>query len=312
MQSLGRVDYSPTHEVLGGQYYSPVLPTENETPQWTIFGDNWHDHTYEPMVDQARRPEHGATRLQSQGVGARLGDRRGFQQLAHADWETKGHSNNYMGMRAPVRNNNPLGDHQVGFSDARYPARREVNGTEVDVADAEAGNKVVDNTLRYMWDVFAGNQDVTQMAAPKMGYSLDTHVRCAEEDDPALCDMHPAVGRPVSTMHTNPKWIPYPTNARLKQGVLAREGYGQDGGVLPAGGGRRTFKGRRGDLIKDCTDPASCHHFRSRIREGYAPRTVDMKPVWSPPPPPLFNMTTSEPEPEWVDDLRHLSGYKGP
>ena len=196
--TLNAVDHAPTRAVEGGQYYSPVLPSEDESPAWNLFGDNWADHTYEPSVNpRSRSPVgNGAKLLHSQLRAAApnmaaLGDDRGFQQLAHSDWRTRGHSNNYMGMEAPVHNANALGDHQVGFTDREYNAS---------VVDAEEQNHVVDNALRSMWDVFAGNEDVTSFEAPKMGFSLDNHVLCEEEDDPALCAEHPAVGRPVSGM----------------------------------------------------------------------------------------------------------------
>lgn len=161
---LGMGHYAPTQAVDGGQYYSPILPTENEFTPWSIFGDNWADHTYEPSVNPGANREargHAGSKLLESKLRAaakseaRLGDDRGFQQLAHADWHSRGHSNNYMGMRAPVRNVNPLGDHQLGWSDVEY------NVTDSPEA-VEKQNLVVDKTLRSMWDVFAGNEDVTQ------------------------------------------------------------------------------------------------------------------------------------------------------
>jgi hypothetical protein len=52
----------------------------------------------------------------------------------------------------------------------------------------------VDNALRGMWDVFAGNKAVTNFEVPKVASSLDTHVLCEEENDPSLCSvdaLHP-------------------------------------------------------------------------------------------------------------------------
>jgi len=320
---LNQQDYSPTTNVGGGQYYSPILPTETETPTWNLFGDGWQDHTYEPSVNLKERREdagQGSQALHSQlraGVRseARLGDDRGFQQLAHAEWHTRGHSNNYMGMHAPVGNIDALGDHQVGFHDTEY------NATGV---GAEEQNHVVDNALRSAWDMFAGNDDVTAFEMPKMGFSLDNHIRCEEENDPSLCSPRP--DRLVSEEHTNPNWIPYPTNVQLSQGILAADSYGPNRGVLPAGGGLRTYHGRRGDLIKDCTDPASCHlksnlpngpifpsvppYGLSRIPDGQSVG-VDMQPIFSRPPPKPLNETAG-PEPDWLHNLRDVSGYTGP
>ena len=31
-----------------GQYESPILPTEKESPAWSLWGDMWQDHTYQP------------------------------------------------------------------------------------------------------------------------------------------------------------------------------------------------------------------------------------------------------------------------
>jgi len=322
--SLSREDHAPTTAVGGGQYYSPILPSENEYTPWSIFGDNWADHTYEPSVNTARR-SNGASRLRKSvqsklraAAEPRLGDTAGFQELAHADWHTRGFSNNYMGMQAPVRNVNALGDHQVGFTD------REYNASDV---SAEEQNHVVDNALRSVWDVFSGNADVTQLEAPKMGYSLDQHILCDEEDDPALCNPRAYGARPVSEARTNPEWIPYPTNVQLNQGVLATDQRGADRGVLPAGGGVRTYKGRRGDLVKDCTDPASCHlksaafstgpvlpvvppYGLSHIPDGRN-TGVDYQPLFTrPPPAPLPESNTTEPL--WLRQLREASGYTGP
>jgi len=320
--SLDRTDFSPSTTVTDGQYYSPILPTETEAPTWNLFGDNWQDHTYEPSVNLRAREAvgHGSQLLQSQlraaaRSEARLGDDRGFQQLAHADWQTRGHSNNYMGMQAPVRNIDPLGDHQVGFNDMEY------NATGV---GAEEQNHVVDNALRSAWDVFAGNEDVTKFEMPKMGFSLDNHILCEEENDPSLCS--PRAYRPVSEEHTNPNTIPYPTNVQLSQGVLAADAIGPNRGVRPAGGGLRTYKGRRGDIIKDCTDPASCHfksgtsngpilpivapYGLSRIPDGQS-MGVDMQPIVSRPPPKALTEWNGT-EPEWLRSLRNVSGYTGP
>ena len=318
--TLEAVDHAPTRAVGGGQYYSPILPSEDEAPAWSLFGDNWADHTYEPSVNPRARTSagHGARLLETsvRSKEANMEDDRGFQQLAHADWHTRGHSNNYMGMEAPVRNLNALGDHQVGFTD------REYNASGV---DAEEQNHVVDNALRSMWDVFAGNEDVASFEPPKMGFSLDNNILCEEEEDPALCAEHPAVGRPVSEVHTNPQWIPYPTNVHLDQGVLATDQRGAERGVLPAGGGVRTFHGRRGDLVKDCTDPAACHlqsgtsngpvfpavppYGLSRIPDGQS-MGVDMQPLFTRPP--LAVNLTQGPDPDWLKELRNVSGYSGP
>lgn len=125
-------------------------------------------------------------------------------------------------------------------------------------------------------------------------------------------------------VHTNPQWIPYPTNVHLGEGVLATGERGPERGVLPAGGGVRTFHGRRGDLVKDCTDPAACHlqsgtsngpvlpavppYGLSRIPEGQSVG-VDMQPLFSRPPPAV---TKAGPEPNWLKELRNASGYQGP
>ena len=328
----GRIEYSPTYGVSGGQYSSPVLPTENEAPAWSVWGDGWQDHTYYPSVSSARRSQRQAQlqlsvpgSMRQRGLGRGRGRGRGgedgFQQLAHVDWETKGHSNNYMGMQAPVRNVNALGDHQVGFSDRIYPAV--VNGTAV--SDPEEGDLVVDKALRAAWNVFAGNDDIATVVAPKMGYSLDNQVACEDEEDPALCAQLAAGGRPVSEVHTNPRWIPGDSNAGLNPGVLSSDGHG----VVPAGGGLRTYKGRRGDLIRDCRG-AACHeslppYERSRILDGAPPRTVDMRPLWEPVQLPVVagNVTAanatvnatsgdSGDEPQWLHVLRTEGGYTGP
>ena len=100
-------------------------------------------------------------------------------------------------------------------------------------------------------------------------------------------------------------------------------------GVVPAGGGLRTYKGRRGDLIRDCRGSA-CHeslppYERSRILDGATPRTVDMRPLWEPVQLPVVagNVTAanatvnatsgdSGDEPEWLHVLRTEGGYTGP
>ena len=323
MSLFNREVHSVAHQVDGGQYYSPFLPSENESPKWSIFGNNWADHTYEPSVNSLRRARGGSRQRQStlRAIAeARLGDTAGFQQLAHADWhkDMRAFSNNYMGMHTPVRNIDALGDHQVGFSD------REYNASDV---SAEEQNHVVDNALRSVWDFVSGNAEVTQWAAPKMGYSLDNNILCEEENDPAMCTPSAYGARPVSEARTNPRWIPYDTNTRLNQGVLATDQHGPDRGVLPAGGGLRTFQGRRGDLIKDCTDPASCHlksgvlsgrgpvlpvvppYGLSRIPDGHN-MGVDYRPLFTRPP--KAQPLDDGPEPDWVKQLRNVSGYAGP
>ena len=200
MSLLNREDRSVAHQVDGGQYYSPFLPSENEAPKWSIFGDSWADHTYQPSVNSARG--RGGSRQRQSTLRAiaeaRLGDSAGFQQLAHADWhkDMRAFSNNYMGMHAPVRNIDALGDHQVGFSD------REYNASGV---SAEEQNHVVDNALRTVWDFVSGPSKVTQFAAPKMGYSLDNNILCEEENDPAMCTPSAYGARPVSEARTNPR-----------------------------------------------------------------------------------------------------------
>jgi len=226
----GQVD-----EVEGGQYQSPILPSDDEDKAWSIFGDDWQDHTYVPGLKVV-----GGQQLRQIPGGVMEG--------LHEAWATPFHSNNLAGMTAPVQENNPLGEHVVGSRDRMVTA-----------GDSEARyGGVVDPALRYVWDAVSGEEPV-EFDPPVLGSTWDDHVRCEDEGDPALCDGDGFKYNPVSPLHTDPRMIADHNSAEEKEGqnkgVLKRS----RSGVLPKGGGKHVYGGRKGDLIRDCTDPASCH-----------------------------------------------------
>mmetsp|Transcript_39393 Transcript_39393/g.93245 ORF Transcript_39393/g.93245 Transcript_39393/m.93245 type:complete len:385 (+) Transcript_39393:3-1157(+) len=218
----------------GGQYQSPILPDEDEDKPWSFFGDGWQDHTYVPGLKEVS----GAQQLRQLAL---------MQDLHNQHWHTPQHSNNLAGMTEPIHENNPLGEHVVGSRDRMI---------KMEDAEGRYGG-VVDPALRYAWDVFSGEQPA-EFEPPVLGSNWDTHVRCEDEGDPSLCDGDGFKANPVSPFHTDPRMLvkPEPENEEDNEGVLKREG---KHGVLPAGGGKHTYGGRKGDLIRDCTDPANCH-----------------------------------------------------
>jgi len=149
----------------------------------------------------------------------------------HESWETVGHSNNYMGMTEPIRENNPLGQHVVGASDRVVPYS--------DVESASQ-NDVVDPALRYMWRAFSGQRN-PEYPSPMIGRSMDAQVRCDQEasSDPHLCDGAAFSFNPVSSLHTDTRAL-----------EAERKAEEQDKRVPTIG--------RKGDLIVPCNDPAGC------------------------------------------------------